>query len=156
MNVRSVGLIASSGMLVLAVVLFAGTLIAQEDEVVNISAIHNTTVGAGAFDPPTLLPPTIRVNLGDTVHLFNTSTDPADFLEASPHDPVVISTDENGTDPAFDITVLDGPESDSEDGFRVNNGDVTVVEFVANQAGEFFISHRPHGHGIVGILIVEE
>jgi hypothetical protein len=139
------------------VAILGGVGIAQEDNVVEIALIHNTTVGAGDdFPPPALFPGVVRVQLGQTVRLFNTSADPLDFLEVSPHDPVFIATDEAGTDPTFTLTTVAGPESGADNGFRVDNGAVTVVEFVADQVGDFFITHRVHGHGVVGAFIVED
>ena len=157
MQFKSVGVFAGILLLVAGVALTAGSLIAQEEaNIVDISAFHNTAQAVADVDLPAHIPGTITVQLGDTVRLFNSSTDPLDFLEASPHDPVIIARNEDGTDPVFEITVVDGPSSDSETGFRVENGAITVVEFVADEAGTFFISHRQHGHGIVGTLVVEE
>ena len=33
---------------------------------------------------------------------------------------------------------------------------ITVIELTPDQTGTFFITHRLHGHNIVGQLIVEE
>ena len=157
MQFKSAGIIAGIFLFVAGVLLAASSLVAQEEEnVVVISAFHNTAQAVAGVDLPAHIPDTITVQVGDTVRIYNSSTDPLDFLEASPHDPVFISRDEEGADAIFEITVLDGPESSSETGFRVDNGAITVVEFVASEAGTFFISHRQHGHGIVGTLVVEE
>lgn len=136
--------------------IFGGAGSAQEDDVVEIALIHSTTIGAGDdFPSPALFPGMVRVRLGQTVRLFNTSADPLDFLEVSPHDPVFIATDREGSDPTFTLTTVTGPSSGAANGFRVDNGAITVVEFVADRVGEFFITHRAHGHGVVGALIVE-
>lgn len=135
--------------------------LAQQEDVVEVSLIHSLTVPAGEVQgAPALLPQTIRVQAGETVRLFNISPDPDNILSGSPHDPVVISTDEAGENPVFDVTEVAGPKSEntgiSDQGFRVPNTAVSVVEFTPDETGEFFITHRPHGHNIVGRLVVEE
>ncbi len=144
-----------SVILVALLSLSGGQSAAQSEEVVEIALIHSTSVEVGDFTVPALFPNTIRVKLNQKVRLFNTSIDSPDFLAASPHDPVFISTDDSGANSPFTLTVVTGPESKSENAFNVGNGSITVVEFIADKTGEFFITHKKHGHGIVGKLIVE-
>ena len=101
-----------------------------DEEVQEFAMIHSLAQ-ARTF------PATLTVKQGIKVRLYNTASDGA-------HPGVVISSDENGTARLFDVQP-----------FEVNVGEVTTVEFTPTQAGEFFISHRPHGHDIVGKLVVE-
>lgn len=122
---------------------FLGGLgIAQEAQSVQeFALVHSLTVPAGEdFGAPALFPSEIRVKVGRPVRLFNVTPDPTGLV----HDPVVISSDEEGTDPVF------------ISGFRVEPGKVTVVEFTPDRTGTFFITHLGHGHPIVGRLIVEK
>ncbi len=97
-------------------------------EVQELALIHS-------FSDGRTYPEVVEVERGVKVRLFN-------IADAQPHDPVVISRNEAGTEPVF------------ADSFRVEPGNVTVVDFVPDEAGEFYITHRPHGHVIVGRLIV--
>lgn len=120
--------------LLLGAVLIGGLTQAQED-VQEIALIHSLAVGDNA---PTTFPSTITVRLNQPVRLYNIAADSA-------HAPVAISRDQDGTQPVFGVA-----------GFAVLTGQITVVEFTPTEAGEFFITHRPHGHPIVGRLIVVE
>jgi len=100
----------------------------EANEVQELALIHS-------FSDGQTYPEAIEVERGIKVRLFN-------IADAQPHDPVVISRDETGTDTVF------------VEGFSVDPGSVTVVEFVPDEEGEFYITHRPHGHVIVGQLIV--
>jgi len=120
--------------LLLSTVIVGGLTQAQED-VQEIALIHSLAVGD---DAPTIFPSTITVKVNQPVRLFNTAADSA-------HAPVLISRDETGGDPLFGVA-----------GFAVLVGEVTVVEFTPDETGEFFITHLPHGHAIVGKLIVTE
>jgi len=120
--------------LLFSTVVLGGLTQAQED-VQEIALIHSLAVGD---DAPTIFPSTISVKVNQPVRLFNTAADSA-------HSPVFISRDENGTDPVFGVK-----------GFTVLVGEVTVVEFTPDETGEFFITHKAHGHPIVGKLIVTD
>ena len=112
----------------------------SEDEVVEIALIHSLTVGAGEdFPASSIFPGEVHVKVGQRVRLFNVSPDPAGLV----HGPIVISEDEDGQSPVFGVS------------FRVEPGHITVVEFTPDRPGTFFITHRPHGHNIVGRLVVE-
>jgi len=106
----------------------------QAQDVQEFALIHSLSVGEGA---PTVFPSQITVKVNQPVRLYNISADIA-------HDPIVISSDESGQNPVFDAS------------FSARTGEVSVVEFTPDQTGEFFISHLPHGHPIVGRLVVEE
>jgi len=99
------------------------------EEVQEFALIHSLKDGR-------IYPSTLTVKRGVKVHLFNTATD-------ATHDPVIISSDEAGTKPVFGV-----------EGFRVEVGRVTTVEFTPDREGEFFITHRRHGHDIIGKLLV--
>lgn len=102
---------------------------AQEEDVQELSLIHSLAQ-ARTF------PTTLTVKQGTKVRLYNTASDGA-------HPGVAISSDENGTNRLFEVQP-----------FEVNVGQLTTVEFTPTQTGEFFITHRPHGHNIVGKLVV--
>lgn len=108
----------------------SNTQTGSDEEVQEFALIHSLAQ-ARTF------PATVTVKQGIKVRLYNTSAD-------GTHPGVVISSDENGTTRLFDVQP-----------FEVNVGEITMVEFTPTQAGEFFISHRPHGHNIVGKLVVE-
>lgn len=116
--------------------------------IVTASQATNTQTGSDAEEPvqefalihsleqARIFPATLTVKQGIKVRLYNTASD-------GTHPGVVISSDEDGASRLFDVQP-----------FEVKGGEVTMVEFTPTQAGEFFISHRPHGHDIVGELIV--
>lgn len=83
-------------------------------------------------------PGILTVRRGERVRLFHTA------LEGK-HDPVVISRDPDGKEPVFGV-----------EPFRVEAGQITVIEFTPDQVGEFFITHRRHGHDVVSRLVVKE
>lgn len=113
----------------------------KELGVQELGLIHNLNEpGATPFPAGRVLPDPLIAFQGVPVRLFNTSID-----QGILHDPVVISEDEDGQKPVFGI-----------EGFRVELGKLTTVEFTPDQAGEFFITHKKHGHDIVGKLIVKE
>jgi len=103
----------------------------SEEEVQELALIHSLAQAR-------IFPATLTVKQGIKVRLYNTASD-------GTHPGVVISSDENGVNRVFDVQA-----------FEVKVGEVTTVEFTPTQAGEFFISHRPHGHDIVARLIVEQ
>lgn len=125
--------------------IIGGLGIAQNQEqqsVQEVALIHSLTVGAGeGRDAPALFPNEIRVKVGQLVRLFNVTPDPSGLI----HDPVIISSDEDGKSPVFGVQ-----------GFRIEPGKITVVEFTPDRSGTFFITHKVHFHDIVGQLIVEE
>lgn len=85
-----------------------------------------------------IYPATLTVKKGIKVRLFNTATDGS-------HPIIAISSDQAGQNAVFGVKPFD-----------VEVGRLTVVEFTPDQAGTFFITHRPHGHNIVGQLIVTD
>jgi len=108
----------------------------------EVALIHSLTVGAGeGRGAPAIFPSEVRVKVGRLVRLFNVTPDPSGLV----HDPVIISSDEDGKSSVFGVQ-----------GFRVEPGKITVVEFTPDRTGTFFITHRAHFHEIVGQLIVEE
>lgn len=105
----------------------------QAQNVQEAALIHSLEVGD---DAPTTFPTSITVKVNQPVRLFNIAAD-------SIHAPVIISRDQAGTQPVFGV-----------EGFLVETGKVAVVEFTPNETGEFFITHRLHGHDIIGKLVV--
>jgi len=85
-----------------------------------------------------IFPSTVTVKKGVKVRLFNTALDGA-------HPSVAISSDADGKNLVFGVKA-----------FSVEVGKLTTVEFTPDKSGEFFISHKPHGHDIVGKLIVKD
>ncbi len=85
-----------------------------------------------------LFPGTVTVKKGVKVRLFNIALDGA-------HPSVAISSDADGKNLVFGVKA-----------FNVETGKLTTVEFTPDKSGEFFISHKPHGHDIVGKLIVKD
>lgn len=110
-----------------------GTVIVeqQKEEVQELALIHS-------LKESKTFPEVITVSKGSKVRLFNIALDGA-------HPSVVISSDEDGKSPVFGVKP-----------FSVEPGKLTTVEFTPDRAGTFFISHRPHGHTVVGKLIVKE
>ena len=84
-----------------------------------------------------LFPGALTVKKGVKVKLFNIALDGA-------HPSVAISSDADGKNLVFGVKA-----------FNVETGKLTTVEFTPDKSGEFFISHRPHGHDIVGKLSVK-
>lgn len=109
-----------------------GTVIVEGQQAVQEFALIHSLKESKTF------PEIITVSKGVKVQLFNTALDGA-------HPSVVISSDENGKNPVFGVKP-----------FAVNPGQLTTIEFTPDKAGTFFISHRPHGHNIVGKLVVKE
>ncbi len=109
-----------------------GTVIVEGQQEVQEFALIHSLAQSKTF------PEIITVNKGVKVRLFNTALDGS-------HPSVTISSDEDGKNPVFGVQP-----------FAVNVGQLTTVEFTPDRAGTFFISHRPHGHNIVGKLIVKE
>ncbi|MCS7274891.1 MAG: cupredoxin domain-containing protein [Candidatus Bipolaricaulota bacterium] len=97
---------------------------------VGVALIHSLKDSA-------IYPSVIELKLGQPVQLFNTATD--GVLPG-----VVISSDEEGRNPVFGVRP-----------FNVEVGKVTTVEFTPDRAGTFFVTHRPHGHNIVGRIVVK-
>lgn len=97
---------------------------------VGVALIHSLKDNA-------IYPPVIELRLGQPVQLFNTATDGV-------HPSVVISSDEDGKNPVFGVK-----------SFNVDVGKVTIVEFTPDRAGTFFVTHKPHGHTIVGKIVVK-
>lgn len=122
------------GSFTLAVAVTLGIMAQAQEDVQEVALIHSLEVGDGA---PTTFPAVITVKVNQPVRLYNTASDSA-------HIPVVISRDEDGTDTVF------------TDFFDALVGEVSIVEFTPDEVGTFFISHIPHGHPIVGQLIVVE
>lgn len=109
-----------------------GMVIVQaQHEVQELALIHSLAQGK-------IFPEIITVGKGVKVRLFNIALDGA-------HPSVVISSDEDGKSPVFGVQP-----------FVVNERQLTTIEFTPDRTGTFFISHRPHGHNIVGKLIVKE
>ncbi len=106
-------------------------IVEGQQEVQELALIHSLKEGK-------IFPETITVSKGVKVRLFNTALDGA-------HPSVVISSDEDGKNPVFGVKP-----------FAVNPGQLMTIEFTPDKAGTFFISHRPHGHNIVGKLVVKE
>jgi amicyanin len=102
----------------------------QPEEVQEFALIHS-------LKDLKIYPSTVTVKKGTKVRLFNTATDGS-------HPTVVISSDEAGTQPLFGVQPFD-----------VEVGQLVVVEFTPDREGEFFITHKTHGHDIVGRLIVQ-
>ena len=123
--------------------LLGGLGIAQaQQSVQEFALIHSLTVAAGENrGAPALFPSEVRVKVGRLVRLFNVTPDPSGLI----HDPVIISSDEDGKSSVFGVQ-----------GFRIEPGKITVVEFTPDRSGTFFITHKGHFHDIVGKLIVEE
>lgn len=97
---------------------------------VGIALIHSLKDNA-------IYPPLVEVKKGQAVQLFNTATDGV-------HPGTVISSDEDGKNAVFGVKP-----------FNVEPGKVTVVEFTPDKEGTFFVTHKPHGHNIVGKLVVK-
>ncbi|MCS6902923.1 MAG: cupredoxin family copper-binding protein [Candidatus Bipolaricaulota bacterium] len=97
---------------------------------VGVALIHSLKENA-------IYPPTIELKLGQPVQLFNTAADGV-------HPGVAISSDEEGRTPVFGVRP-----------FNVEVGRVTTVEFTPDRVGTFFVTHRPHGHNIVGRIVVK-
>lgn len=102
----------------------------QQEQVQEFSLIHS-------LKDLKIYPDTLTVKKGTKVRLFNTATDGS-------HPTVVISSDESGQNPVFSTRAFD-----------VEVGQLATVEFTPNREGEFFITHKTHGHNIVGKLIVQ-
>nr|BAL59338.1 hypothetical protein HGMM_OP3C493 [Candidatus Acetothermum autotrophicum] len=109
-----------------------GTVIVEQKEEVQEFALIHSLAQSKTF------PEVITVSKGVKVRLFNIALDGV-------HPSVVISSDEDGKNPVFGVKP-----------FNVEPGKLTTVEFTPDKAGTFFISHRPHGHNIVGKLVVKE
>lgn len=103
----------------------------QKEEIQEFALIHSLAQSK-------TFPEIITVSKGVKVRLFNIALDGA-------HPSVVISSDEDGKTPVFGVKP-----------FAVNSSQLTTVEFTPDKAGTFFISHRPHGHNIIGKLVVKE
>jgi plastocyanin len=101
-----------------------------EETVQEFALIHSLT-------DLKIYPATLTVKKGTKVRLFHTATDGS-------HPTVVISSNENGTEPVFGLPP-----------FEVEVGKLTTVEFTPDREGEFFITHKTHAHDIVGKLIVQ-
>lgn len=106
-------------------------IVEQKEEVQEFALIHSLAQSK-------IFPEVITVSKGIKVRLFNTALDGV-------HPSVTISSDEDGKNPVFGVKP-----------FAVNVGQLTTVEFTPDKAGTFFISHRPHGHTIIGKLVVKE
>ncbi|MBI1744851.1 cupredoxin domain-containing protein [Candidatus Acetothermia bacterium] len=102
----------------------------QAEKVQEVSLIHS-------LKDLKIYPNQVTVEKGTKVRVFNTATDGA-------HPSVIISKDEAGQQPVFNVTAYD-----------VEVGKLTVIEFTPDTAGEFFITHKLHGHNIVAKLIVK-
>lgn len=85
-----------------------------------------------------LFPGTLTVKKGVKVKLFNIALDGV-------HPSVTISSDADGKNLVFGVKA-----------FNVETGKLTTVEFTPDKVGEFFISHKPHFHNIVGKLVVKD
>ena len=83
-----------------------------------------------------IYPSTITVKKGIRVKIYNAAND-------GEHDPIIIK-DASGA-------LMPGTKP-----FAVRPGEITVIEFVPEKAGEYTISHELHGHKIAGKLIVSE
>jgi plastocyanin len=103
----------------------------QKEEVQEFALIHS-------LKESKIFPEVITVSKGVKVRLFNIALDGV-------HPSVVLSSDENGQNAVFGVQP-----------FAVTTGQLTTVEFTPDKAGTFFISHRRHGHNIVGKLVVKE
>lgn len=97
---------------------------------VGIALIHSLKDSA-------LYPPLVEIKKGQAVQLFNTATDGL-------HPGVVLSSDEDGKSPVFGVKP-----------FNVDVGRVTIIEFTPDREGTFFVTHKPHGHNIVGKIVVK-
>ncbi|MFN4218479.1 MAG: cupredoxin domain-containing protein [Candidatus Bipolaricaulia bacterium] len=109
-----------------------GTVIVEQKEEVQEFALIHSLAQSKTF------PEIITVSKGTKVRLFNTALD-------GTHPSVVISSDEDGKNPVFGVKP-----------FAVNPGQLTTIEFTPDKVGTFFITHRPHGHNIIGKLVVKE
>ncbi len=109
-----------------------GTVIVQAAQEVQEFALIHSLAQSKTF------PELITVSKGLTVRLFNIALDGV-------HPSVAISSDEDGKNPVFDVKP-----------FSVEPGKLTTIEFTPDRAGTFFITHKPHGHTIVGKLVVKE
>jgi len=103
---------------------------AQSPDAQEFALIHS-------LDEGQTYPDTLIVTRGVPVRLFNTATD-------GTHPTVTISQDQAGRTPVFGV-----------EPFEVEVGTMTTVEFTPDRTGTFFITHRLHGHPIVGKLVVE-
>ncbi len=109
-----------------------GTVIVQAAQEVQEFALIHSLAQSKTF------PELITVSKGLTVRLFNIALDGV-------HPSVAISSDEDGKNPVFGVKP-----------FSVEPGKLTTIEFTPDRAGTFFITHKPHGHTIVGKLVVKE
>ncbi len=140
-NVRLFTLLTVGLGSLLAIIGGLGVVQAQQSAQ-EFALIHSLTVAAGENrGAPAIFPNEIRVKVGRLVRFFNVTPDPSGLI----HDPVIISSDEDGKNAVFGIQ-----------GFRIEPGKVTVIEFTPDRTGTFFITHKSHFHDIVGKLIVEE
>lgn len=106
----------------------SATITVTAEEIQEFALIHSSQ---GLF------PAKLFVNKGTPVRLYNISLD----IE---HDPVIIRDPETkalafGTSP-----------------FVVKPGELTIIEFMPDRAGEYEITHELHGCPAVGRLIVRE
>lgn len=109
-----------------------GTVIVEgQQEVQELALIHS-------LKESKIFPEVITVSKGVKVRLFNIALDGV-------HPSVVLSSDEDGKNAVFGVKP-----------FAVTTGQLTTVEFTPDKAGTFFITHRLHGHNIVGKLVVKE
>ncbi|MCX8103260.1 MAG: cupredoxin domain-containing protein [Candidatus Bipolaricaulota bacterium] len=106
-------------------------MVIVEQQVQEFALIHSLSQSK-------IFPEVTTVTKGIKVRLFHTALDGV-------HPSVAISSDEDGKNPVFEVKP-----------FPVEPGKLTTVEFTPDRAGTFFISHRPHGHNIVGKLVVKE
>ncbi len=97
---------------------------------VGLALIHSLKDSA-------IYPPLVELKKGVAVQLFNTATDGV-------HPGVVISSDEDGKNPVFGVKP-----------FNIDVGKVTIVEFTPDKEGTFFVTHKTHGHNIVGKIVVK-
>ena len=102
----------------------------QPEEVQEFALIHS-------LKDLKIYPATLTVKKDKKVRLFSTATDGS-------HPTIAISSDEDGKNPVFNVQPFD-----------VEVGQLTTIEFTPNQEGTFFITHKSHGHNIVGMLIVQ-
>ncbi|MBI1741974.1 hypothetical protein HYR54_02780 [Candidatus Acetothermia bacterium] len=102
----------------------------QAEEVQEFSLIHS-------LQNLKIYPATLTVKKSVKVRLFNTAIDGS-------HPTVIISKDEAGQQAVFGVKAVD-----------VEVGILTVIEFTPDTAGEFFITHKLHGHNIVAKLVVK-
>ena len=104
----------------------SATITVAAAEVRELALIHSSQ---GLF------PAKLSVKRGIPVRLFNTSLDVA-------HDPVIIRDPETGA-----LAFGTAP-------FSVKPGELTIIEFIPDQAGEYEITHELHGCPARGKLIV--